>query len=202
MKFNRSFDKLRIRRMQAKPNDFELLLKWLNNSQVQYFLEGKNTHYSLDQIMRKYEPRALDMQRVKPNIIEYQNHPIGYLQYYLLTPEEYIEYQDQEYKADVNSKKEVAYGIDLFIGEINYWDQGLGTQSLKSTCQYLFDVLQAESIYIDPQAWNERAIKCYEKCGFEKIKVLKERELNDGELKDCQILKLKSPKLNRRVNHE
>ena len=33
---------------------------------------------------------------------------------------------------------------------------------------YLIEEKGADRIVMDPQTWNERAIRCYEKCGFEK----------------------------------
>ena len=38
----------------------------------------------------------------------------------------------------------------------------------------------AEAIAMDPKVNNERAIKCYEKSGFKKVKILKEHELHEG----------------------
>ena len=44
----------------------------------------------------------------------------------------------------------------------------------------------------DPQAWNERAIRCYEKCGFKKVKLLPKHELHEGEYRDCWQIEYKS----------
>ena len=48
----------------------------------------------------------------------------------------------------------------------------------------------AEAIAM-PKVNNERAIKCYEKCGFTKVKVLKEHELHEGVLEDCWMMEYK-----------
>ncbi|MFM8007960.1 MAG: hypothetical protein ACKO86_24155, partial [Dolichospermum sp.] len=40
------------------------------------------------------------------------------------------------------------YGIDLFIGETQYWNQGIGTKVLLSTINYLFHRLKAAKIVI------------------------------------------------------
>jgi aminoglycoside 6'-N-acetyltransferase len=80
------------------------------------------------------------------------------------------------------------YGIDIFIGETNYWNMGIGTKLLQAVIQYLFDFEKADAIFIDPQTWNRRAIRCYEKCGFKPIGMIEKRELQDGEYKDSLIM--------------
>ncbi|WP_309138169.1 GNAT family N-acetyltransferase [Priestia megaterium] len=46
----------------------------------------------------------------------------------------------------------------------------------------------SEKIVLDPQAWNQRAIACYEKCGFKKVKYLPKHEYHEGELRDCWLM--------------
>lgn len=50
-----------------------------------------------------------------------------------------------------------------YYGGRAFWNRGIG--------QHL----------MDPQAWNERAIACYEKCGFRKVKLLPQHEWHEGE---------------------
>lgn len=54
--------------------------------------------------------------------------------------------------------------------------------------EYLFDVKEARQVLIDPQVSNTRAIRCYEKCGFRKIKLLPRNELHEGEWRDCWLM--------------
>ncbi|MFM5889276.1 MAG: GNAT family N-acetyltransferase [Dolichospermum sp.] len=80
------------------------------------------------------------------------------------------------------------YGIDLFIGETQYWTQGIGTKVLLSTINYLFHRLKAAKIVIDPNVKNFRAIRCYEKCGFVKVKLLSGHDLHEGKYQDCWLM--------------
>jgi aminoglycoside 6'-N-acetyltransferase len=43
-----------------------------------------------------------------------------------------------------------------------------------------------------PQAWNERALRCYEKCGFVKKIFLKQHEWHEGEYRDCWLIEFSS----------
>ena len=68
------------------------------------------------------------------------------------------------------------------------WNRGIGTRAVSLMCDYLFGALAARTITLDPEAWNTRAIRCYEKCGFRKIKLLPAHELHEGQYRDCWIM--------------
>jgi aminoglycoside 6'-N-acetyltransferase len=80
------------------------------------------------------------------------------------------------------------FGTDQFIGETKYWGQGIGKVLIKSMANFLIIEKDAKKIILDPQAWNERAIRCYEKSGFKKTKFLPKHELHEGEFKDCWLM--------------
>ena len=59
---------------------------------------------------------------------------------------------------------------------------------MKMLVGYLFIVLGAAQVVIDPRATNKRAIRCYEKSGFRKVKVLPKHELHEGALRDVWLM--------------
>ncbi len=46
-------------------------------------------------------------------------------------------------------------------------------------------IIKAAKIVIDPNVKNLRAIGCYEKCGFLKVKLLSGHDLHEGKYQDC-----------------
>ncbi|MBM7659673.1 RimJ/RimL family protein N-acetyltransferase [Bacillus mesophilus] len=78
--------------------------------------------------------------------------------------------------------------MDQFIGEIIYWNKGIGTQLVNMVVDYLVKEIGATKIVMDPQAWNNRAIRCYEKCGFSKKQFLPKHEWHEGEYRDCWLI--------------
>lgn len=56
--------------------------------------------------------------------------------------------------------------IGLTIGDKNYWGKGYGTDSVKTIINYCFSKLNLNKVYLDVWEDNERAIRCYKKCGF------------------------------------
>jgi aminoglycoside 6'-N-acetyltransferase len=114
-------------------------------------------------------------------IVEFDSLAIGYIQFYELDNEEKTKY-------GYTDMKEKIYGTDQFIGEVHYWNLGIGKILVSSMVDYLIKVLDARKIVMDPQSWNARAIACYEKCGFIKVKLLPKHEWHEGELRDCWLM--------------
>lgn len=57
--------------------------------------------------------------------------------------------------------------IGMFIGEREYWGKGYGTAALEQFLRMLFTRYGAHRISLDTFADNKRAIRSYEKCGFQ-----------------------------------
>ena len=143
--------------------DKNLLLKWLTDERVLNFWEGKSSVFDLDRITEEYYSEE-DVEIIR-TIIEYDGKSIGYVHMYKLNDELL-----NEYEYPLTDK--VVYGIDQFIGEPEYWDKGIGTKFMELVLQYLTKEKNADIIILDPHADNPRAIRCYEKVGFKKIKFL------------------------------
>ena len=169
-------DKIRIR--DFSEDDFDLMYKWLTNDMILEFYGGRDKKYTLDSIKEHYS-KTYDfvMNRV---IIEYENEPIGYGQFYELNDELYKEYNYP------NTGNKV-YAMDQFIGEVDYWNKGIGTKYISLICEFL-KYKGANSILLDPHIDNIRAIKSYEKCGFEIIKDLSNHEHFEGRDVDCYLM--------------
>lgn len=159
------------------PADETFLVKWLSTPSVLEFYEGRDRTFNLQRVREKFLNRN---DGVKRHIVAFENHPIGYIQYYSVVSSNPI--YDQKW-AD-----ETVYGIDQFIGEPSYWNKGLGTTLVKIMTSYLTNVMNADRVILDPQVTNLRAIKCYEKCGFRKILRLPKHEYHEGAYRDCWLM--------------
>ncbi len=98
-------------------------------------------------------------------IILLNDQPIGYLQYYRV-----MDYPDW---CDLISGKTGDYGLDLFIGQPDLFNHGLGTRIVKQSLnELIFSNEDAERCVLAPSPDNKRSIRCYEKCGFQHIKTV------------------------------
>lgn len=56
--------------------------------------------------------------------------------------------------------------LGIFIGDKNYRSKGYGTEAIRLILEYGFKYLNLQNIKLDLMEFNERALKCYQKCGF------------------------------------
>ena len=59
--------------------------------------------------------------------------------------------------------------LGIFIGDKEYRSQGYGTEAIKLILDYGFNYLNLNNIKLDLMSFNERALKCYQKCGFKNM---------------------------------
>lgn len=66
----------------------------------------------------------------------------------------------------IKKRKSARLGITLGA---DYVGQGYGTDAICTFLAYYFRELGFQTLYLDVAAPNERAIRCYEKCGFKRV---------------------------------
>lgn len=170
-------DNLRIRTLTKE--DFPLMLKWLTDDRVLQFYGGRDKKYTLETLKEHYtEPWEDEVIRV---IIEYNGQPIGYGQIYKMYDELYDDYHYPK-------SNEIVYGMDQFIGEVDYWSKGIGTKYTRMIFDFLKKERNADSVILDPHQNNPRAIRMYQKAGFRIVEDLPEHELHEGKKEDCYLM--------------
>ena len=74
--------------------------------------------------------------------------------------------------------------LGIFIGDKYFRSNGYGTESIKLLLEYGFKYLNLHSIRLDLLAINERAHKCYLKCGFKDTGCSREQIFLNGKYYD------------------
>ncbi len=74
--------------------------------------------------------------------------------------------------------------LGIFIGDSDYRSHGYGTEAIKLMLEYGFKYLNLHSIRLDVLDVNERAHKCYLKCGFKDTGRDRERVFLNGKYYD------------------
>ena len=153
---------MEIRKMSR--DDLELMTKWLNTKEILEFFGHPDAPPSAEQVRAKYGPRIDGDIAVEPYIVETEGRPLAFMQCCRLA--------DADYEKYGYSIEETIYGIDQFIGEPALFGKGYGTQMVKDFLQFIFNEKLADAVTVDPELTNPRAIRCYEKCGFRKMKTI------------------------------
>ncbi|CDZ78508.1 Aminoglycoside N(6')-acetyltransferase type 1 [Legionella massiliensis] len=152
---------------QLTLEDLPLMHRWFNLPHVQ-------GHYSLrpwseEEIFNKLNPYITEKTPVSGYIIFLEKSPIGYIQNYRLLD---FPWDNQDLDETIVAK---ASGIDLFIGEPSYLGIGLGGVIIR---QFLDEKIWPSFDYclVDPSTDNICAIRCYEKLGFKKHKIINTKD--------------------------
>ena len=56
--------------------------------------------------------------------------------------------------------------VGIMIGERDYWDKGYGTDAVTALVNHIFRETALRRLYLKTLEWNQRARKCFRKCGF------------------------------------
>lgn len=172
--------RLTVRRLGD--TDAQVIHRWLNDPAVLEHYEGRDRPHSMPMVMDHFLRRA---DETTACLVLHDADPIGYIQFYPVGPEEKAVYG--------LPPSERTYGMDQFLGEPGSWNRGIGTELVSAIVRFLFADLRAERVVMDPHVDNLRAIRCYEKCGFRRVRMLPAHERHEGEMHDCWQMELLAP---------
>jgi AacA4 family aminoglycoside N(6')-acetyltransferase len=147
-----------LRLMTAE--DLPMLHRWINSPHVNMWWGGEP--FSMDHVIAHYMPRVMAQDGVTPYIVELDGTPFAYAQSYVVMGHGGGWWEDE---TDPGAR-----GIDQSIGEAHLLDQGLGTLLVKALVEKLWSDPAVTKIQTDPAPHNVRAIRCYEKAGFRRVK--------------------------------
>lgn len=168
--------------------DVARLASWLRDPEVGAWWHGVTETY--DERFVREHVLGDDEAHVTKAIVELDGQPIGFQQWYPLRdePETLAEYG---LVAD-----DGAFAIDQFIGESRLHGRGIGTRQVRAVTAWLVgpDGPGARRVFTDPVVENARALRCYEKAGFTRLRVLPAHEELDGERRDSWLLELDQAK--------
>jgi RimJ/RimL family protein N-acetyltransferase len=74
--------------------------------------------------------------------------------------------------------------LGIFIGDKEFRSKGYGTEAIKLILEYGFKYLNLKNIKLDLMEFNERALKCYKKCGFKEYGRRRKCKFVDGKYYD------------------
>ena len=152
-------------------DDLPLIRRWLNEPHVYEWwgvtsgpgsLGGPGAAAATDaQVYEKYAPGLdPDAGGTQRHIITVDGRAIGLIQWYPLAGE-------PEYAAQIGETEPGGAGVDLFIGEIDVIERGVGTAALDHfVATIVFADLTITHAVGAPHPENARSCRAFEKAGF------------------------------------
>jgi aminoglycoside 6'-N-acetyltransferase-1b/aminoglycoside 6'-N-acetyltransferase-2 len=145
--------------------DLPLLHEWLQRPHIVEWWGGEAERpRSLAETRERYLPRVLAEEGVTPYIAMRGDEPIGYAQSYVALGSGDGWWEDE---TDPGVR-----GIDQSLASPELLGRGLGTRLVTALVERLFADPAVSRIQTDPSPENGRAIRCYEKVGFRRLRTI------------------------------
>jgi RimJ/RimL family protein N-acetyltransferase len=152
--------------------DLDILQKWYEDPEVSHWASGSHpdtlfSRYALEEQFER-EARSDSIGRF---MVETQNEiPIGLI----------------SFKSTSWQIRSVVIGI--FLGEKEYWGHGYGTEAVRIFLHHLFEQCNYRRVELETWTGNARAIRTYEKCGFQIEGRLRDGFYVDGQYQDRIVM--------------
>jgi RimJ/RimL family protein N-acetyltransferase len=138
--------------------DLPMLHEWLTRPHV---AEWWGPSQTLAEITEEFGAYIADPTSVQPHIALLDGAPLGFIQSYVAMGSGGGWW---EVERDPGVR-----GIDQFLANAQQLGQGLGTRMVRSFVRRLFEDRAVTRVQTDPSPANGRAIRCYEKAGFQRV---------------------------------
>jgi aminoglycoside 6'-N-acetyltransferase len=143
--------------------DLPRLHDWLEQPHVRAF--WRDEPRTLDGVAERYAGVLAGTEPTYAFIASLEELPIGFLQTYRIA-----DHPDYAARIDVGAD---AAGVDMLIGDPSFAHRGLGAPLLvQFVDEVVWPVTCARACWIGPTVDNTRAIRCYQKAGFEHVKTV------------------------------
>ena len=63
--------------------------------------------------------------------------------------------------------------LGIMIGNRDYWNDGYGFDVVVSLVEHIFETTGLNRLYLHTLKWNKRARRCFEKCGFQPVRMVR-----------------------------
>ena len=149
---------LKGKKVLLKPmreEDVKLFYTWATESDATPFWYGDlygTKIPTLEKFLKNWKPCYFsdeDPEKGRCFFIIVEDNPIGQLNYNSI------------------NKETQSVEIDILIADSKNWGKGFGSDAIKTLIKYLFDSLSVEEVWVAAIKKNPRAVKAYQKSGFE-----------------------------------
>ena len=161
----------RISLIPIEMEDVELLNKWKNDEEIYKYLGGGFKPVSISQQRKWIEvltENTLENQRYI--ILDENNNKVGFIGLYNI------------------SLIHRTCSLGLYIGERDTWGKGIASRAYKAIETYAKKYLNIRKIHLEVVSANERAVKMYEKLGFNICGKYEKERFIDGKYEDLLIM--------------
>lgn len=137
---------------QFTDNDLAVFKEWLKTPHV------ANWYHEPNDWIYEVETRNTEFNWLHHFIVEYENQPIGFCQYY-----ECIHAEEDWYG---NIEVPGTYSIDYLIGDVNFLKKGYGKAIVNALIEKIKSNVNAKRIIVQPELENKASCNTLLSCNF------------------------------------
>lgn len=155
-------------------DDLDALWRWYNDPEVMYYW-AEPSLLSRDELESRYPANGLGGSTGQMHwllITTQAGEPIGR-----------IGYVDLDRR---NRRAEIA----IQIGERAYWGRGFGSDAIIAYLGHLFHEQNLHKVWLRVEAFNPRALRAYERCGFRRDGVFRDHTFLGGRYYDAIVMSI------------
>lgn len=157
----------RIILREYREEDYPYMRSWVNDYEITKYLSN----------IFMYPHTELDTENFLKAMME------GRYRGFVIAHKETEEYIGQVDLINIDWPNRVGT-IGIVIGTKENLGKGYGSEALKLLLEFAFMKLNLNKLELDVRAFNDRAIKCYKKLGFQVEGVLRENFYDNGQYTD------------------
>jgi RimJ/RimL family protein N-acetyltransferase len=79
-------------------------------------------------------------------------------------------------------------GLGIMIGDKAYWSNGYGSDAIITLLRFAFDEMNLNRVWLHVYDFNDRAVACYQKCGFQIEGRLRQHNYAEGRYFDSIVM--------------
>lgn len=168
-----------IRLRPPEADDVPLFVRWLSNPELRYYVTIRYTSEALER--QWFEGLVSAAGVAAPDRLHFVietlegAQPIGLVGLYG------INWRDRSAE------------FFIIVGEPDFWGKGFGSDALRAILDVGFRWFNLHRIFLYVVAENTRAIRAYEKCGFQHEGRLREAVFIDGAYHDLLLMSILAP---------
>ncbi|MBN1649148.1 MAG: GNAT family N-acetyltransferase [Spirochaetales bacterium] len=173
-------EKCEIKLIPAEQDDMQYIYKWLNYENIlQYFGGRDRKRPSVEDIENEFGPGK----NGNVLMIWFKNRPVGFVDVFEFTKETNVRH-------GLPADEQGVISFDIVVGETGLQNSGIGSAAVNILLHLLFAEKNAQKVVLDTYTWHRQAIRCYEKCGFRVMRILKNHEIYEGKQTDDVFMEI------------
>jgi RimJ/RimL family protein N-acetyltransferase len=163
----------RIRFRAPERTDIPTFVSWFNDPEVRHGL-ALYTPMSIAQEEKWFEEMLKRPEIQQPLTIEARSGE----DWVTIGNTSLFSFNHQDHRAE----------LGIVIGNKDYWNKGYGTEAITLLLKHCFETLNLNRVMLKVFKNNPRAIRCYEKSGFQHEGTMRQAHYQDGKYHDVLIM--------------